>query len=201
MRILRRASFAGAIALVASLGPVSGALAQPAASAAVVVDLERVFAESLAGKDAQAKMKAIAAQAEQEFSPDAKALDAEKNALGPKFTGLTDQQATDVMAKDPALAAKYQSFIQRLSTFEQRRNLRQQEIAATERNALTQVMTAAVPDVQAAMTAKGAIVAIDASSSVHNDPKVDVTADVIARLDQRIKTVTVTKVDLTKAQQ
>jgi Skp family chaperone for outer membrane proteins len=201
MRVLRRASFAGAIAIAALFGPVAGALAQPAAPAAVVVDLERVFDESLAGKDAQAKLKAIAAQAEQEFAPEAKALDAEKTALGPRFTGLTDQQATDAMNKDPALAAKYKGFVQRLGGFEQRRNLRQQEIAATERAAVAQVVTAVVPDVQAVMTARGALVAIDASTSVHNDAKVDVTADVIARLDQRVKTVTVTKVDLTKAQQ
>jgi Skp family chaperone for outer membrane proteins len=201
MRVFRRASFAGAIALAASFGPLASALAQPAASAAVVVDLERVFGESIAGKDAQTKLKAIATQSEQEFAPEAKTLEAEKSTLGPKFIGLTDQQATEAMTKDPALAAKYKSFVQRLGAFEQRRDLRQQEIAATERGAVAQVVTAAVPDVQAAMTAKGALVAIDASSAVYKDDKVDVTADVIARLDQRVKTVTVTKVDLTKAQQ
>lgn len=201
MRVFHRAAFAGALALAASFGPVAGAWAQPAASAAVIVDLERVFTQSLAGKDAQTKLKAIAAQAEQEFGPEAKALEADKTALGPKFTGLNDQQAADVLSKDAALATKYNGFVQRLGAFEQKRNLRQQEIAETERAAVAQVVQAAVPDVQAAMTAKGAVVAIDASSAVYKDDKVDVTADVIARLDQRVKTVTVSKVDLTKAPQ
>jgi Skp family chaperone for outer membrane proteins len=200
-RGFRSASFAGAAALLALLGAAPAALAQPAATSAVVVDLERVFAQSLAGKDAQTKLQAIAAQAEQEFAPEAKAIAAEQTVLGPKFNGLNDQQANDVMTKDPALAAKYKAFVQRTSTFEQKRALRQEEIAQTERAAVAQVVTAAVPDVQAAMTAKGAAVAVDTSSTAYVDSKADVTADVIARLDQRVKTVTVTKVDLTKAQQ
>lgn len=200
-RVFRRASFAAAFALAAFAGPVAGALAQPAGPSAVVVNLERVFAESLAGKDAQTKLKAIAAQAETEFSPESKAIDAEKTAIGPRFNGMNDQQAADAMTKDPALAAKYKALMQRMAAFEQKRNIRQEEIAQTERAAVSQVVTAAVPDVQAAMTAKGAIVSVDASSAVYVDPKADVTADVIARLDQRVKTVTVTKVDLTKAQQ
>lgn len=198
MRVFRRASFAGAIALAATLAPLSTAFAQ---AGAVVVDLERVYAESLAGKDAQAKLKAIATQAETEFAPEAKALDTEKTALGPKFAGMTEQQAADTLSKDAALAAKYQGFMQRAATFEQKRAIRQQEIVATERAAVSQVVTAAVPDVQAAMTARNALVALDVSTTVYKDAKADVTSDVIARLDQRVKTVTVTKVDLTKAQQ
>jgi Skp family chaperone for outer membrane proteins len=199
-RAVRRAVFAGAVAMALS-APATSAFAQAAASGAVVVDLERVFAQSLAGKDAQAKLKAIAAQSEQEFGPEAKALDAEKTALGPKFQGMTDQQAIDAMSKDPALAAKYQGFVQRIGAFEQKRSIRQQEIVATERAAVAQVVTAAVPDVQAAMTARNALVAIDASSAVHAEAKADITADVIARLDQRVKTVAVTRVDLTKTPQ
>ncbi|MGE3303783.1 MAG: OmpH family outer membrane protein [Hyphomonadaceae bacterium] len=178
----------------------AAAPAQAAGGSAVVIDLQKVYAESLAGKDAQAKLKGIADNVTKELQPEGAALQSEQQQLGPKFQNKTQQQIIDDLKKDPALQTKYNSFIERLDAFQQKRALRQQELAATQQKAISDVLNAAQPDVDAAMNAKGAQIVFEREGIVAASPTIDITADVMTRFNGRVKSVAVTKVDLTKKQ-
>lgn len=188
-------------------GALLGAGAAPAAAQAagggaiVVVDFSRVYAESLAGKDAQAKLKAIGDAVNKELQPEATALQAEQAALGPKFQGRTQEQIIDDLKKDKVLAGKYDAFIQRSDKFMNLRQLRSQEMQATSQKALSDVLQAAATDVNAAMAAKNASIVLERRDVIAMAPASDISTDVINRFNGRVKTMAVAKVDLTKQQQ
>ncbi len=185
-------------ALVLSFSLAAG----PALAAEIaVVDLQKVYAESAAGQSAQAQLKAIGDNVQKEFDPEAKALQSEKESTwAPKFTGKTDQQASAELDKDQALKSKYMTYVQRTNALLQKGELRRGEMQATEQNAVQAVLQAAAPDVKAAMTAKGSVVVLEKGSVVVAADTVDITADVLSRFNARVKTVPVTKVDLTQQQ-
>lgn len=204
MRLVSPSSFLSAAVIAGALAAASAtpAAAQAAAGAGiVVVDFSRVYSESLAGKDAQAKLKAIGEAVNKELQPEATALQAEQTALGPKFQGRTQEQIVEDLKKDKALATKYEAFIQRSDKFMQLRQLRAQELQATNQKVLSDVLQASSPDVAAAMAAKNASIVLERRDIVTLAPAADISTDVINRLNARVKTMTVAKVDLTKQQQ
>jgi Skp family chaperone for outer membrane proteins len=177
-------------------------IAGPALAADIaVVDLQRVFAESAAGKSAQAQLKTIGDNVQKELDPEAKALQSEKDTTwAPKFTGKTDQQASAELEKDQALKTKYLTYVQRTNALLQKGELRRGEMQATEQTAVQAVLQAATPDIRAAMTAKGATVVLEKGSVIVAADTVDITADVLSRFNARVKTIPVAKVDLTQPQ-
>jgi Skp family chaperone for outer membrane proteins len=186
-----------AFALSLSLAAAPAFAADPVA----VVDLQRVYAESAAGKSAQAQLKAISETVQKELDPEAKALQSEKEATwAPKFNGKTDQQASAELEKDQALKTKYMTYVQRTNALLQKGELRRGEMQATEQSAVQAVLQAAAPDVKASMTAKGASVVLEKGSVVTAADAVDITTDVLSRFNARVKTVPVSKVDLTQQQ-
>lgn len=189
--------FAGAA--VALIGVSTGSAF--AADPIVVVDLQRVYAESAAGKNVQAQLKTIGETAQKELDPEAKALQAEKDGTWtPRVQGKTDQQFSAELEKDKALKDKYVSYVQRGNALMQKSEIRRAELQATDQSAVQAVLQASLPDVKAAMAAKGATVVLEKGSAITAADSVDITADVIKRFDARVKTIPITKVDLTKQQ-
>jgi outer membrane protein len=197
MNVFRPLAAAAALTFAAIAAPAPAWAADPV----VVVDFQRLYKESTAGKDAEAKLKAIADGIQKELQPEGAALQTEQQALGPKFQGKTQEQIVAALKADQSLQTKYNAFIQRSDAFLQKRSLRQQEFAATEQKAVSDVLNAAAPDVTAAMNAKGAAVVIERRDVVTSTPNVDITADVVNRFNQRVKSVPVALIDLTKRQQ
>lgn len=192
--------FAGAAIALMGLSALSAAPAL-AADAVVVVDFQRVYAESEAGKSAQAQLKTIGDNMQKEIDPEAKALQTENDGTwAPRFKGKTDQQANAELDKDPALKAKYVAYLQRRNALVQKSDLRRGELQATEQKAVQSVLQAASPDVKSAMAAKGASLVMEKGSVVLSADSIDITADVLSKFNARVKTVPVTKVDLTQQQ-
>jgi Skp family chaperone for outer membrane proteins len=191
----------GALALAGAIAFAQPASAQAAGGQVVVLDFARIYQESLAGRDAAAKVQAITDQVAKELDPEAKALQAEQTALGPKFQGKSQDQIVQDLKNDKALATKYDAFIKRADAFLKLRELRAQELQATSEKAVTDILNAAAGDVQAAMSAKNAAIVLERRDVVTFAPTVDISADVINRLNGHLKTATVAKVDLTKQQQ
>lgn len=201
MRLVSSSFLSAALLAGALFGAAAPAAAQAAGASIVVVDFNRVYSESLAGKDAQAKLKAIGDAVNKELQPEATALQAEQTALGPKFQGRTQEQIVEDLKKDKALATKYDAFIQRTDKFMGLRQLRAQELQATTQKTLNDVLQAAAPDVTAAMTAKNASIVLERRDVITLAPASDISTDVINRFNARVKTIAVAKVDLTKQQQ
>lgn len=193
--------FRFACAAIALVGLSTAAGPAMAADAVVVVDLQRLYGESVAGKSAQAQLKAIGDNVQKELDPEAKALQAETDATwAPRFQGKSDQQMSAELDKDPALKTKYVAYVQRRNALVQKTQLRRSELQATEQGAVQAVVEAASPDVKGAMAAKGANVVLEKGAVVWANDAVDVTTDVLSRFNARVKTVPVTKVDLTQQQ-
>ncbi len=195
-----KTSLQHAFAVAALLG-LCGVTLPAHAAEIVIVDLQRVYTESTAGKDAQAKLKAIADGITRELDPEAKALKAESDGTwAPRFKDKNSDQVNAELNKDAALKAKYVTYAQRENAFAQKQQVRRAELDATQQQTIQAVLAAAEPDVRAAMTAKGAVVVLDRSNVAILAPAADVTADVLSRFNNRVKTVDVKKVDLTQPQ-
>jgi outer membrane protein len=186
---------AGAL-LAAPIVSAPPAHAQAAVQNVLVVDLDQVVARSVAGRDVQSKLQGIRNQITGELQAEANGLQNDQKALGPRFQGKSPQQALEELQKDQNLAKQYQSYQQRLQAAVEKENLRNQELQVTRDRAINQVLQAADPIVQELLTQRGALIVLERGSVYKMQPAVDITNDVIARLDQRLKTVSVVKADL-----
>jgi Skp family chaperone for outer membrane proteins len=169
------------------------------AASVVVVDYGRVYKESVAGKDAQAKLKAIGASIEKELTPAEKSVEADLKALEPRIKGKTDAQVTADLKKDKAFADKFQAAQRKQDSYLTLREVRLRELNATEDKAIQDLADAALPMVEEAMKSKKADVVLQKGQVVAVAPSADITSDVIARLNKKITTLAVTKVSLTRS--
>lgn len=197
MSLIRPALAAALFALASLAAP----LAAHAATPVVVVDYQRLFSESAAGKDAQAKLKGIADGITRELAPEEQGLNNDQKSLGPKFQGKTNQQVVDMLKADPNLAAKYDAFMKRGTALTARQELRTREYQATESKALSDVATAAQTVIADVMKSKGASVVFEWGATIAVSKEADITNDVIAGLNKKTSSIAVAKVDLTKQQQ
>lgn len=181
-----------ATALVAIAAP---AFAEPV----LVVSRERIYAESLAGKDAQAKIKGIADTVRKELEPQGKALEAEQTGLG--LANKTPQQIADEIQKNPTLKTKVGAYQQKFATLARLEEQRNAEIQATQNKAINDVLEAADPLVEQIRAQRQALVVLDANDVLKINTSVDITAEVITQLNNKTKAITVTKVDLSKQAQ
>lgn len=169
-----------------------------AAPSVVVVDYGRVYKESAAGKDAQAKLKAIGAAIEKELSPAEKQVEAELKAIEPRIKGKTDAQIKADLKKDKAFSDKFLGAQRKQDNYLTLREVRLRELNATEDKAIQDLADASLPMVEEAMKAKKADVVLQKGQVVAVSPAADITSDVIARLNKKMTTLTVTKVNLTR---
>lgn len=171
------------------------------AAEVLVVDFNRVYRDSLSGKDAQNKLRALGESVGRELQPEADAARADQQTLAARFQGKTEQQAAEELQKDAALRKTYETTSAKIQAFTQKQQLRQQELQETERRVVANVLKGADPILREMLTEKKASVVIEAATTIASAPAVDITTEVIARLDTRVKAVPVTKVDLVAEQQ
>lgn len=183
-----------------SLAAVSAPMAAFAAEV-LVVDFNRVYRDSLSGKDAQNKLRALGETVARELQPEADAARTDQQSLAARFQGKTEQQAAEELQKDAALRKTYDAAAQKIQAFTQKQQLRQQELQETERRAVAAVLKGADPILRELLTEKKATIVVEAATTIAAAPTADITTEVIARLDTRVKAVPVTKVDLVAEQQ
>lgn len=188
---------------VLALGLLAAGLAPSAAAAAdvLVVDFQRVFRDSLAGKDAQEKLRGVSDQINNELKPEFDAFTAERDKLGPRFKDKTQQQLIAELERDESLRKQYESVQVKLQGLQQKQQLREQELQATEQRALAAVIKGTEPILTELLAERNASVVLERGSITIAAPSTDVTNEVVKRLDSRLKAVAVTKVDLVKESQ
>ncbi|WP_017668426.1 OmpH family outer membrane protein [Sandarakinorhabdus sp. AAP62] len=174
-----------ALALAGVATPV---LAQQLPAAVIVtVDRQEMIATSAAAKAAQAELK-----------PKADALNARLNQLR---TSLSAEEKTlrDTQPQQGALPAAIQAWQTKARDFENRRvqadqelQRRQQEIQQAEQWVVKQINDGAQPIISQIMREKGANIAVDEQVTIQHAAAIDVTADVVARLDKALPKVSIT---------
>jgi Skp family chaperone for outer membrane proteins len=150
----------------------------------IVVDTERVYRECAACVSAQAQLQSQATALQTRAQALNQPLETEANAIRTAMAGKT--------TPDAATQA-------RITSFQNRQNSAQQELANSEQNfnrnrayVAQQIQTRLNPIIQQVMTARGANLALETGATLAHAPALDVTADVLTQLNSQLPSVSVT---------
>ena len=178
-----------ALASAATLSvPMAAANAQALPPAVIViVNMDDVFANSAAGKLAQNELKTKL-----------DAIQARVNQLRTSFGAEEQTLAQTRPAQNAAPAAiqawetKARDYSTRKTQAEQELAKREQDFQAARQYVLQQLNTGAQPLITQIMKERGASIALAEGATLQHSASVDVTADVIARLDKALPRVSTT---------
>lgn len=180
---------ASALLLAMAIGAQSVQSAEAQGTTIIVIDEVRILQDSLAGKDIQTKLGNIQNQISTELDPARRALETAAQTIQPKIEGKTP----DAISADTALVAELNAFQQRREDFAQRRQVVSQEFSRTQQQALADFNIALEPVVMEVMRERNAQIVVSRDMTLFAADTVDVSADIIAKLDQRTPAIAVTR--------
>lgn len=173
-----------ALALTLIAAPVAVQAQALSPAVIVVVDLDRVVNESAAGKQASTELQGRIQALQTRANTLQSQLQAEINAI-------QQGQANNTLT-GPQLEA-------RAKAFEERQQAAQQELGRTENDiqrarafVLQQINDAAQPVITQIMRERGAQIALAQGATLQHSQGLDITADVIARVNQSLPRVSTT---------
>lgn len=149
--------------------PASLALRQ----AVLTVDQEALYAGSAWGRRSQAEIEALSAQVSADNDRAFADLSAEEEAL-------TEARAT---LPPDAFRARATAFDERVTQVRREREAAARSVALTAENDRQRFFQAAAPVLGRVMKDRGALLVLDQRTVLFSDASIDVTAEVIARLD------------------
>ena len=163
-------------------------IAAPAVLSQIVVyDVNQLIVQSAAGADMRTKLSAINDQIRRELEPDQRQLQSELTAI--RATSVADAQT-------PAAQQRQESFQRLYAQFQQKQERLGAVMELTERNALATFSQALAPVLRATMLARNGLVAIQTGSVDAYVPGIEITADLVTRLNAATRTVAVTRATL-----
>jgi len=184
MKTILKAAVLAATAMTASLPLTMPAHAQTAQAQIVIVDMDDVIGDSAAGKAAQTTLQAQA------------------NALQTRVKTLSDgfrnEQETLVKARDAktmtdaALQAKVKDLQGRQQTAQTEIAGRERQLQASQRYVVEQIDKAAQPIITAIMKEKGATIALARGATIQAANTLDITNEVVRRLNAALPSVSTT---------
>lgn len=183
--IFKAAALAAMMLGTATVLP-SAALAQAAAaqSAIIVVDMDRVGVESAAGKSGQTQLKAKV-----------DSLQARGKALADQLRGeeetLLKARQANTMAPE-AFQAKVKDLQTKQNNARNELGNREQELQRSQAYVRQQIFNAVGPIIQAVMRERNASIVLTRDAALAVSPSLDVTAEVIRRLDAALPRVNAT---------
>lgn len=182
-------TFAAATLLILSISAPSFHLAHAQGTTIIVIDEVRILQDSRAGKDIQTKLGNIQNQIEAELDPARRALESAAQVIQPKIDGKTPE----AISADAALVTELNTFQQQRQDLGQRRQIVSQEFSLTQQQALVDFNVALEPVVMEVMRERNAQVVLSKDMTLFAADSIDVSADVIAKLDQRTPAIAVTR--------
>lgn len=173
------------------------AFAAPAAAQVniAVMNEERVLRESAVGQHIQARVVEIRDEIDAELAAISGPIQTETQAINTETANMTEEGVRN----RPDLVARIQTVNEQVAEFEQTRRLRQQELVATERQAMRPVFEALQEVLEEVVAERGIDILVDRSQLVFATADVDITPAVIAALDSRLPTVPVNRARLPQA--
>lgn len=182
--MLKTAAFAVAAPFVLATPALAQTLPPPVV---VIVDMERVIADSAAGKQAQTELKTRN-----------DAIQARLASLRTQFgsEGETLQKSQPPQSAAPAAVtafqAKVRDYQQRQQTAEADLQKRGNDFQLSRQYVLKQISDATTPIITTVMRERGATIVLAEGATLQHSAAIDVTADVIARLDKALPRVSTT---------
>ena len=173
---------------------ISGAAVTAPAAAAqgttvIAIDEVKILRDSKAGKDMSTKLDNIEKQMNTELAPTRTSLQTEGKALDAKLEGKTRAEVN----ADAALVTELNNYQAKANTFAATAQKYSKEFSLTERVALASFNKALEPVLLQVIQEKSAQVVISKSAVVYSADSIDVTAEVIQKLDVATPTMTVTR--------
>lgn len=160
-----------------------------------VVDTGRVYRECTACRAAQGQLQS-----------QGNALQARQKALGDQLRPEAQSLQTAVQAlagkqPDSALRTRMQAFQTKEQQANQELQQAQQRLQSIQANVLRQINERLNPIINQVMTARGATLAVDVDATLAHSQSVNVTSDVLARLNSALPSVSVTPLPQQQQQQ
>ena len=179
--------------LLISLALASAAIAVPAVAQTlppaviVIVDMDQVFQTSAAGKTAQAELKTRLDGIQARVASLRTSFGAEEQTLAKTRPTAAGPAAT-------AWETKARDFQTRKTQAEQELAKRDQDFQASRQFVLKQINDGAQPIITTIMKERGASIALAEGATLQHSASIDVTTDVVARLDKSLPRVSSTAV-------
>jgi outer membrane protein len=185
MKTILKAAALTAITLGAATALPTAALAQAAApqSAIIVVDMNRVVAESAAGKSGSSQLKAQVDSAQARAKTLAEQLQKEEETL------VKARQANSMAPE--AFQAKVKELQTKQNNARTELGNREQQIQRSDAYVRQQIFQAVNPIIQALLRERGAQIVLAREAALAVNPALDVTAEVVRRLDAALPRVSV----------
>lgn len=187
MSHLKKLLFAFAF-LISGFGVVAP-IAAAQGTTVVAIDEVKILRDSKAGKDMAAKLDSIETQMNNELAPTRTSLQTEGKALDAKLEGKTRAQVN----ADAQLVAELNNYQKKANEFAGKAQKYSQDFSLTERVALSNFNKALEPVLLQVIQEKNAQVVISKSAVIFSADSIDVTAEVIQKLDTASPTLTVTR--------
>jgi Skp family chaperone for outer membrane proteins len=183
MRIVRM------LLLAVSFMFAAGTPAMAQGGSVVVLNYQRVLAESAAGRDLGTKLNQIAEQMRAELQTETNWVQTEDQALRQLAQGQTQEQ----QARNTALQTRGRALTTRAEALRVQQVARERDLDYTRTHAVAELNRQLQPLVREVMTANRATVVISSDAVQWMDDSADITSDVISRLDRAVRTVNVTR--------
>ncbi len=164
--------------------PAGVAAQQLSPAVIIIVDLDRVVNESAAGKAAAAELQAKAA-----------ALNARRNTLAQQLQTEADaiqQGQQNKTLAGPAFEARVKAFQEKENAANAELQRGQEDLARAQQYVLQQINNAAQPIITQIMREKGASIALAERATIQHSGSLNVTNDVLARLNAALPKVSTT---------
>lgn len=155
----------------------------------MVIDDNKVFLDSKAGKDIQTKLQNIEKQINNEIEPLRKSLETEIKTLQPKLEGKT----REAIAADAGLVTELNAFQKKNNELNQKRAIAEREYAMTAEKAIIDFNKALDPVLTEVIREKNAQVVLLKSQVVFSADAVDATSAIVQKLDAKTSAIAVTR--------
>lgn len=182
MRIMSMFAAATLVAAAVLVAPDAFAQRRGQASNVVVINYERVVAESALGRDMTTKLQGVRAQIQAEaqtMQPEGQAIETERQRLATATRSLTPDQIRASSTWNP----QFEALAQRLETYQRRGAQLQGDLECSQLIALREFDTQVSPVVRSVMEQRGAGVVLDSRNIQMTLPEFDITTAVIQALD------------------
>jgi outer membrane protein len=177
---MKKLIIALALATAAVSAPVAAQTLPPAVI--IIVNMDQVFQQSAAGKAAQAELKTrldgIQAR-----------LASLRTSFGTEEQTLSQTRPTAPGPAATAWEAKVKDFTTRKTQAEQELAKRDADFQASRQSVLKQINDGAQPIITTIMKERGATIALAEGATLQHSAAIDVTSDVIARIDKALPRV------------
>jgi|CXWL01.1.fsa_nt_gi Skp family chaperone for outer membrane proteins len=193
MRFLKYFAVAVSVAVAFAAAPEASAQRNrnnnAQAASVIVIDYQRIVESTDVGRHMTTQLTQIGQQMQAELGPDAQSIQTEQQSLAQAAQGMTPEQ----VRRNASLNSRVEAFEQRVEQFRARQQSLARDMEYTRQMTLNDFNTQITPIVREVMEARGAGIVMEAQGVNLMQPNVNATDDVVQRLNQRLRTITVTR--------